>query len=167
MSRGYGNEKNQPAGPPSMTLGNMREQGVRNLIGYCLNNACRHSALIDVSGYPADIEISAWRAKCSKCGGKRVDVRPTGKRNQGCPTIGNRAQLGKSDGRLSSKCHEPRGTTSVPANSHTPQAPRAVAGSIRAQSIVGCAQLYDAAPIESPVVAGGASMISLMRGCLR
>jgi len=30
----------------------MREQGVRNLIGYCLNDACRHSALIDVSDCP-------------------------------------------------------------------------------------------------------------------
>jgi hypothetical protein len=35
-----------------MTLGNMREQGMHNLIGYCLNNACGHSALIDVSAYP-------------------------------------------------------------------------------------------------------------------
>jgi transposase len=30
-----------------MTLGNMRRQGVRNLIAYCLNDACRHQALID------------------------------------------------------------------------------------------------------------------------
>jgi len=28
-----------------MTLGNMRELGVRNLIAYCLNDACRHTAL--------------------------------------------------------------------------------------------------------------------------
>jgi hypothetical protein len=35
-------------GPP-MTLGNMRDLGVRNLIAYCLNDACRHTALIDVS----------------------------------------------------------------------------------------------------------------------
>jgi hypothetical protein len=38
-------------GPP-MTLGNMRQEGVRNLIGYCLNDACRHQAVIDVSSYP-------------------------------------------------------------------------------------------------------------------
>jgi hypothetical protein len=31
-----------------MTLANMREQGVHHLIAYCLNNACRHSALIDM-----------------------------------------------------------------------------------------------------------------------
>jgi hypothetical protein len=40
-----------PAGPP-MTLGNMRELGVRNLIAFCRNDACRHTALIDVSSYP-------------------------------------------------------------------------------------------------------------------
>jgi hypothetical protein len=38
----------QPAGPP-MTLGNMRELGVQRLVASCLNDACRHVALIDVS----------------------------------------------------------------------------------------------------------------------
>jgi hypothetical protein len=37
----------QPAGPP-MTLGNMRDLGVQRLIASCLNDACRHVALIDV-----------------------------------------------------------------------------------------------------------------------
>jgi hypothetical protein len=37
----------QPAGPP-MTLGNMRELGVKRLSASCLNDACRHVALIDV-----------------------------------------------------------------------------------------------------------------------
>jgi hypothetical protein len=37
-----------PAGP-AMTLGNMRELRVQNLIASCLNDACRHTALIDVS----------------------------------------------------------------------------------------------------------------------
>jgi hypothetical protein len=37
-----------PHGPP-MTLGNMRELGVRNLVACCLNDACRHTALINVS----------------------------------------------------------------------------------------------------------------------
>jgi hypothetical protein len=45
-----------PAGPP-MTLGNMRELGVQRLIASCLNDACRHSALIDVSSYPAETEV--------------------------------------------------------------------------------------------------------------
>jgi hypothetical protein len=32
-----------------MTLSNMRENGVRHLIGFCHNDPCRHSAVIDVS----------------------------------------------------------------------------------------------------------------------
>ena len=35
-------------GPP-MTLANMREPGVHHLIAYCLNDTCRHQALIDAS----------------------------------------------------------------------------------------------------------------------
>jgi hypothetical protein len=38
-------------GPP-MTLGNMRELSVHHLIAYCLNDACRHKALIDSLGLP-------------------------------------------------------------------------------------------------------------------
>jgi hypothetical protein len=34
-----------------MDLANMREQGVRGLIAYCLNGSCRHQATIDVSTY--------------------------------------------------------------------------------------------------------------------
>jgi hypothetical protein len=71
------NPKHPPG--PAMTLGNMREQGINHLIAYCLNNECRHSALIDTSGYPDHIEVSLWRAKC---GGKRVDVRPNWKRRR-------------------------------------------------------------------------------------
>jgi hypothetical protein len=40
-----------------MTLGNMRELGVQRLIASCLNDACRHTALIDVSSYPAETEV--------------------------------------------------------------------------------------------------------------
>jgi hypothetical protein len=32
-----------------MTLADMRELGVHHLIAFCLNDACRHTALIDVS----------------------------------------------------------------------------------------------------------------------
>src|SRR5262245_43027493 len=67
----------RPPGPP-MTLGNMRCMGVRRLIGYCHNDACRHQALIDVSDCPDD-RVARWfqqRAKCSKCGNRRIDARP-------------------------------------------------------------------------------------------
>jgi transposase len=31
-----------------MTLANMRRQGVHHLIAFCLNDGCRHQALIEV-----------------------------------------------------------------------------------------------------------------------
>jgi hypothetical protein len=70
-----------------MTLGNMRELGVHHLIAYCLNDACRHQALIDVSSYPAETEVPC-RVKCGKCGGRgnKIDVRPNGKEQPVMPT---------------------------------------------------------------------------------
>jgi hypothetical protein len=69
----------QPAGPP-MTLANMRQLGVN---ASCLNDACRHTALINVSIYPAETEVPAFRSrvKCAKCGsrGRHIDVRPNWK----------------------------------------------------------------------------------------
>ena len=66
-----------------MTLGNMRELGVQRLIASCLNDACRHTALIDVWSYPAETEIPYFssRVVCAKCGsrGNKIDVRPIGK----------------------------------------------------------------------------------------
>ena len=63
-----------------MTLGNMRELGVQRLVASCLNDACRHVALIDVSGYPADTEVPSFRPRVvsAKCGGRgnKIDVRP-------------------------------------------------------------------------------------------
>jgi hypothetical protein len=63
-----------------MTLGNMRELGVHHLIACGLNNVCRGSALIDVSGYPDVIEVPKFgkRAKCAAsawtCSGIRTGV---------------------------------------------------------------------------------------------
>ena len=66
-----------------MTLGNMRELGVQRLVASCLNDACRHVALIDVSAYPAEMEVPSFRprVKCGKCGsrGNKIDVRPNWK----------------------------------------------------------------------------------------
>ena len=80
----------QPAGPP-MTLGNMRELGVHRLVASCLNDACRHVALIDVSGYPADAEVPSFRsrvvsAKCCSRGNK-IDVRPNWKEQPSQPSL--------------------------------------------------------------------------------
>jgi hypothetical protein len=51
-----------------MTLGNMREVGVQRLIASCLNDACQHTALIDVSSYPAETEVPYFRSRvvCAK-----------------------------------------------------------------------------------------------------
>ena len=80
----------QPA-DPAMTLGNMREFGVQNLIASCLNDACRHQALIDLSSYPADTEVPYFRSKvvCAKCGsrGNKIDVRPNWKEQPTRPTM--------------------------------------------------------------------------------
>jgi hypothetical protein len=80
-----------PLGPP-MTLGDMRRQGVRHLIAFCHNDACRHQAIIDVSSYPDDIEVprsSGARPRCcesGKRGDRRVDVRPNWKEVPTRPT---------------------------------------------------------------------------------
>jgi hypothetical protein len=76
-----------PPGPP-MDLANMRRQDVRNLIAYCLNDSCRHQALIDVSSYPGDTLVPWFlsKVKCGKCGrsGSRwIDVRPNWKEAPG------------------------------------------------------------------------------------
>jgi hypothetical protein len=59
----------QPHGP-TMTLGNMRHLGVQRLVATCLNDACRHQGLIDVSKYPDDTEVPSFAGKavCVKCG---------------------------------------------------------------------------------------------------
>jgi hypothetical protein len=60
---------------------------VHHLIAYCLNDTCRHQAIIDVSKYPDDVEV-LWfqsKVKCGKCGahGRRIDVRPNWKEAPG------------------------------------------------------------------------------------
>ena len=66
-----------------MTLGNMRRLGVQRLVATCLNDACRHQELIDVSKYADDVEVSFFAAKVvyAKCGarGRHIDVRPNWK----------------------------------------------------------------------------------------
>lgn len=58
----------------------MRRKGVRSLVAYRLNDACRHTAVIDVSSYPSDTPVPWFRSKvkCAKCGARnnRIDVRP-------------------------------------------------------------------------------------------
>jgi hypothetical protein len=79
-------EKQPPV--PLMTPGNMRALGVHHLIGFCHNDACYHQALIDASDCPDSLDIRWFqqRAKCGKCGDRRVDVRPNWKEMTVMPT---------------------------------------------------------------------------------
>ena len=56
---------------------------MQHLIAFCLNDACRHQALIDVSSYPGQTEVPWFksRVKCGTCGGRgnKSDVRPNWK----------------------------------------------------------------------------------------
>ncbi len=65
-------------GGRAMTVGDMRELGIRRLWISCLNRACAHDALLDASSYPAGVQIISLRRQlnCEKCGGRNVDVRP-------------------------------------------------------------------------------------------
>ena len=52
---------------PSVALaiiGRVAELGVHNLVPSCLNDACRHQGLIDVSKYPDNVEVPsfAWQS---------------------------------------------------------------------------------------------------------
>jgi hypothetical protein len=71
---------NHPPGLP-VTLGNLRQLGVRGLLVKCLDPKCRYEAIFGVDDYPDEIEVPSFapRMTCSKCGGKRVEVRPNWK----------------------------------------------------------------------------------------
>ena len=61
---------------PPMTLGNMRENGVRRLDVSCW--ICRHGAVLDVDGYTDDVPVSWFgpRMVCTRCGIIGADARP-------------------------------------------------------------------------------------------
>ena len=77
------------AGGRTMTLGDMRELGIRRLWISCLNRACGHDALLDASGYPAGVQILSLRhcMKCEKCGSRNIDVRPHWRERSPRPTL--------------------------------------------------------------------------------
>jgi hypothetical protein len=61
-----------------MTLGNMRENGVRSLAITCGALGCHHCATMDVSGFPADVMVPSFgpRMVCTVCGAIGADARP-------------------------------------------------------------------------------------------
>jgi hypothetical protein len=52
-------QQRHPPGDP-MTLGNMRALGVQRLVACCLNDACRHQGLTDMTKYPDDAEVPSF-----------------------------------------------------------------------------------------------------------
>jgi hypothetical protein len=62
-------------GPP-MDLANMRQNGVRSLLASCLD--CYHDATLNVDHLPGHLAVPSIgnRMTCTKCGSKRVTVRP-------------------------------------------------------------------------------------------
>ena len=59
-----------------MTLGNMRQLGVRSLDVMC--SACRHEVVLNVDARPDDMPVTAFgpRMVCTRCGNIGADARP-------------------------------------------------------------------------------------------
>jgi len=61
-----------------MTLGNMRQQGVRSLWIRCGALHCNHVAITDVSAFADDATVPSFgsRMVCTVCGAIGADARP-------------------------------------------------------------------------------------------
>lgn len=68
---------------PAMDLANMRKNGVRHVVAYCL--VCNHSADVLVDHLPEDTPVPSLkrRMRCSACGSRDIDVRPAWHRKDG------------------------------------------------------------------------------------
>jgi hypothetical protein len=65
-----------------MTLGNMRENGVRSLAVQC--HQCRHEVIMNVDHLPVDLTVPSFgpRMGCTQCGTIGADVRPNWRERQ-------------------------------------------------------------------------------------
>ena len=61
-----------------MTLGNMREHGVRSLAVSCGALWCHHQAVLDVEAFADDVTVPSFgpRMVCTTCGAIGADARP-------------------------------------------------------------------------------------------
>jgi hypothetical protein len=63
---------------PPMSLGNMREHGVRSVLAICQETSCGHSGPINVDHLPDDFLVPdvSLRLRCSACGTRNVKTQP-------------------------------------------------------------------------------------------
>jgi hypothetical protein len=63
---------------PPMTLGNMREHGVRSIDAFCHAIGCGHASTVNVNGLPDELPVPdvGLRLRCSRCGRRAVHTRP-------------------------------------------------------------------------------------------
>ncbi len=80
----------------NMTLGYMRENGVRSLIVHCSNVTCRHEAFVNVDAFGDDVWVPSLglRMRCQRCGQRGANVMPNGNERHVAAAL---------DGRLSSR----------------------------------------------------------------
>jgi hypothetical protein len=73
--RAYGGEGTEI---PPMTLGNMREHGVRSIDAFCQAIGCGHASTVNVDGLPGGLLVPdvSLRLRCSRCGGRSINTRP-------------------------------------------------------------------------------------------
>ena len=66
--------RDEPIEP--MTLGNMRQNGVRGLFVTC--SACGYHAEVNADPWPDDVPVPSFgpRMRCSRCGKRGATVRP-------------------------------------------------------------------------------------------
>jgi hypothetical protein len=63
---------------PPMTLGNMREHGIRSIDAYCQSTGCGHESTLIVDSLPDDLPVPdvGLRLRCSRCGSRAIHTRP-------------------------------------------------------------------------------------------
>jgi hypothetical protein len=78
------------AHPRKITLGEMREAGVRSVLIYCSDYKCSHSIAISADPWPDDVRLSDLEPRfvCKGCGKRGADVRPDFNWNAGGPIGG-------------------------------------------------------------------------------
>src|SRR5829696_7213613 len=67
-----------------MSLGNMREHGVRSVKASCQETNCGHSASIKVEDLPDSFPVPdvSMRLRCSACGSRNVKTQPDWREGQ-------------------------------------------------------------------------------------